>query len=328
MPAGSAAPSPPAGTAQDAADHPGEAAETISMMMRRDAILVERPRRRRWWAGALGLAAAAVLVAGFAAWRAAGNGSAPPAGSARRASPDEQAAMHAAGGGPSGSGSIGATTADSSSRGESLPTVSPATSPSGPVRGPGEAVAITSPAPAIAGNPPRRKQSAATGHSGSTSGRAPGGREPSATGRAASAANGHAPGPDEPAVTGKRGAAATKKSPAVRVPEGSERRVLDDHSSPSLPSGPPGGLAEPVASRGAPAPSSAASDASGWYAIDSNPYATIFIDDRKIGDTPLDRIPLAPGGHRVRAVLADGRQRSFAIEIAPDRKTSSGTLAW
>jgi hypothetical protein len=30
----------------------------------------------------------------------------------------------------------------------------------------------------------------------------------------------------------------------------------------------------------------------------------------------------------VRAVLADGRQRTFAIDIAPDRKTSSGTLAW
>ena len=66
----------------------------------------------------------------------------------------------------------------------------------------------------------------------------------------------------------------------------------------------------------------------GWYAIDSNPYATIFVDERKIGDTPLDRIPLSAGPHRVRAVLADGRQRSFAIDIAADRKTSSGTLTW
>jgi eukaryotic-like serine/threonine-protein kinase len=72
----------------------------------------------------------------------------------------------------------------------------------------------------------------------------------------------------------------------------------------------------------------AASVQPGWYAIDSTPYATIFIDDRKIGDTPLDRISLAAGAHRVRAVLADGRQRTFAIDIAPDRKTSSGTLTW
>ncbi|HEY0993586.1 MAG TPA: PEGA domain-containing protein [Kofleriaceae bacterium] len=72
----------------------------------------------------------------------------------------------------------------------------------------------------------------------------------------------------------------------------------------------------------------AAADAPGWYAIDSTPYATIFIDGRKIGDTPLDRISLTAGAHQVRAVLADGRQRSFAIDIAPDRKTSSGTLTW
>jgi serine/threonine-protein kinase len=68
--------------------------------------------------------------------------------------------------------------------------------------------------------------------------------------------------------------------------------------------------------------------ASGWYAIDSSPYATIFIDDRKVGDTPLDRIALPAGSHQVRAVLADGRQRTFSITIAPDHKTSQGTLRW
>ena len=68
--------------------------------------------------------------------------------------------------------------------------------------------------------------------------------------------------------------------------------------------------------------------ASGWYAIDSSPYATIFIDDHNVGDTPLDRIALPAGAHRVRAVLADGRQRTFSITITPDRKTSQGTLRW
>jgi hypothetical protein len=65
-----------------------------------------------------------------------------------------------------------------------------------------------------------------------------------------------------------------------------------------------------------------AAAASGWYAIDSSPYATIFIDDQNAGDTPLDRIALPAGSHRVRAVLADGRQRTFSINIAPDHKTS------
>jgi serine/threonine-protein kinase len=84
-----------------------------------------------------------------------------------------------------------------------------------------------------------------------------------------------------------------------------------------------------VAPRGTdPRAPTATSAASGWYAVDSIPYATIFIDDRKIGDTPLDRIALPAGSHRVRAVLSDGRQRGFAIDIAADRKTSSGTLSW
>ena len=68
--------------------------------------------------------------------------------------------------------------------------------------------------------------------------------------------------------------------------------------------------------------------ASGWYAIDSSPYATVFIDDHKIGDTPLDGVVLGAGSHRVRAVLADGRQRTFSITIAPEQRTSQGTLRW
>src|SRR4029079_19479839 len=71
----------------------------------------------------------------------------------------------------------------------------------------------------------------------------------------------------------------------------------------------------PIRAPAAPSPSAGRSPAAaGWYAIDSNPYAPIFVDERKIGDTPLDRIPLSAGPHRVRAVLSDGRQRSFAID--------------
>jgi hypothetical protein len=49
--------------------------------------------------------------------------------------------------------------------------------------------------------------------------------------------------------------------------------------------------------------------------------------DNAVG-TSLDGFPLVTRAHRLLAVLADGRQRSFAIDIAPDRKTSSGTLTW
>jgi serine/threonine-protein kinase len=66
----------------------------------------------------------------------------------------------------------------------------------------------------------------------------------------------------------------------------------------------------------------------GFYSIDSRPYATIYIDGRRRDQTPLFRISLASGRHRVRAVLADGRERTFTIQIQPSKEVSSGTLSW
>jgi serine/threonine protein kinase len=226
----------------DSPDPAGEAAETISMMMRRDAIVVERPRRKRWRTVGLALTAVAAVVAGVIAWRATrdGTSSAPPPGPASRATPriDDNAAAR--------TDSAPAARADSLDAG-------------------------TEAAPSV---------------------------------RHASTTSGHAPRPVERTPASKRGAASTRTPATVRA-------------------GPPRAPADSLAKSDA-APSSA----SGWYAIDSNPYATIFIDGRKIGDTPLDRISLPAGAHQVRAVLADGRQRTFSIDIPPDRKTSSGTLTW
>jgi hypothetical protein len=50
-------------------------------------------------------------------------------------------------------------------------------------------------------------------------------------------------------------------------------------------------------------------------------------DDHPIGGTGLARPPLSTRAHQVH-VLSNGRQRSFAIVFASDRKTSSGTLTW
>ena len=59
----------------------------------------------------------------------------------------------------------------------------------------------------------------------------------------------------------------------------------------------------------------------GYFTIDARPYATIFIDGKKRGLTPLTKIPLSPGRHRVRAVAAGGQSQSFTIQV-----TSSETL--
>ena len=66
----------------------------------------------------------------------------------------------------------------------------------------------------------------------------------------------------------------------------------------------------------------------GFYSVDSKPYATIFIDDKSYGETPVFKVQLAPGKHRIRAVRADGKSQRLMITIQPGKLFSSGTLSW
>jgi serine/threonine-protein kinase len=75
--------------------------------------------------------------------------------------------------------------------------------------------------------------------------------------------------------------------------------------------------------RPAPAPSEP-----GFYSVDSDPYATIYIDGKRIDQTPLFKRALPSGTHRVRAVREDGKSRTFTIRISPGQHVSSGTLTW
>ena len=71
-----------------------------------------------------------------------------------------------------------------------------------------------------------------------------------------------------------------------------------------------------------------ASTEPGFYSVDSTPYATIFVDGKRLDQTPLFHVSLPAGAHQVRAVLADGRQRTFTIQIAAGAEATSGTLIW
>ena len=66
----------------------------------------------------------------------------------------------------------------------------------------------------------------------------------------------------------------------------------------------------------------------GEYSVDSKPYATIFIDGKSFGDTPLFKVPLLPGKHKIRAVRQDGDVLRYTVTIEPGKLTSSGTLGW
>jgi len=66
----------------------------------------------------------------------------------------------------------------------------------------------------------------------------------------------------------------------------------------------------------------------GFYFLDSRPYATIYIDNKKHGDTPLHRVALPAGPHTIRAVRSDGKRKTFTITIRAGAELNAGFLAW
>jgi len=59
----------------------------------------------------------------------------------------------------------------------------------------------------------------------------------------------------------------------------------------------------------------------GYFSIDSTPFAIIYIDGERVGETPIIHRALSPGKHQVRAVTEDGHSRSFSIRVRSGRET-------
>jgi serine/threonine protein kinase len=113
---------------------------------------------------------------------------------------------------------------------------------------------------------------------------------------------------------------------AEDMPEVDPDVEIDDRPAPADPARP---TKRAIVKRAAKKPAIDAGVAeSGFFSIDSKPYATIYIDDKSYGDTPLFKVQLPAGKHRVRAVRADGKSQRLTITIQPGKLTSSGTLGW
>ena len=68
----------------------------------------------------------------------------------------------------------------------------------------------------------------------------------------------------------------------------------------------------------------------GTYVIEAGPEqpaAKIFVDGVEQGQTPL-RLELSSGSHAIRAVLGDGREQEFDIEILAGKQTTTKPLIW
>jgi len=66
----------------------------------------------------------------------------------------------------------------------------------------------------------------------------------------------------------------------------------------------------------------------GFFSIAATARTQIYIDGKMIGETPLTRLPLAPGPHKVKAIGPRGKARQMNITIYGAQDTDEGTITW
>jgi len=66
----------------------------------------------------------------------------------------------------------------------------------------------------------------------------------------------------------------------------------------------------------------------GFFSITATAKTQIYVDNNKIGDTPLTRLPLPPGPHKVKAIGPHGKTRQLNITIYGGRDTDEGIITW
>jgi serine/threonine-protein kinase len=69
--------------------------------------------------------------------------------------------------------------------------------------------------------------------------------------------------------------------------------------------------------------------APGFITIDSSPvYASIYIDGKNYGETPLVHISLPPGSHKLRAVTSSGAAQEMRITIESGKVATTKRIEW
>jgi serine/threonine protein kinase len=66
----------------------------------------------------------------------------------------------------------------------------------------------------------------------------------------------------------------------------------------------------------------------GFFSITATASTQIYIDSKLIGDTPLTRLPLLPGPHKVKAIGPRGKLKQINITIYGGQDTDEGTITW
>jgi serine/threonine protein kinase len=66
----------------------------------------------------------------------------------------------------------------------------------------------------------------------------------------------------------------------------------------------------------------------GFFSIAATGPTQIYIDAKLIGDTPLIKLPLTPGPHKVKAVGPKGKTKQMTITMFGGQDTDEGTIVW
>jgi hypothetical protein len=66
----------------------------------------------------------------------------------------------------------------------------------------------------------------------------------------------------------------------------------------------------------------------GYFTIKANQKTTIYVDGKYIGETPMTRLPLAPGPKKIKAVGPKGKTKTFSTTILGGQDTDEGTIVW
>jgi hypothetical protein len=66
----------------------------------------------------------------------------------------------------------------------------------------------------------------------------------------------------------------------------------------------------------------------GFFSINATVKTTIYVDNVRYGETPMQRLPLPPGPHKVKAVTKGKKPKEFMITVVGGRDTDEGTINW
>lgn len=121
---------------------------------------------------------------------------------------------------------------------------------------------------------------------------------------------------EQAAIAEETDAAVDEASDTENIDAGTDEAALAVEKPPQSNDKPPQSNDKTKTNRAPPVVRKPASKEPGFLTVSSTPYATVFVDGKKKGFTPIVKLKLAPGTHRLKLVSSvDGAQKKISVRI-------------